>query len=45
MDHLLDRFFGSSPGDLALALLADSRLSKADVAKIQRLLQRRKGPQ
>lgn len=44
MDHLLDRFFGSSPGDLAVALLTDSRLSKSDVAKIQRLLQRKKGP-
>lgn len=45
MDHLLDRFFGSSPGDLAVALLTDSRLSKDDVANIQRLLQRRKGAQ
>ena len=43
MDHLVDRFFGNSPGDLAVALLDEGRLSDADVAKIQRLLQRRKG--
>jgi BlaI family transcriptional regulator, penicillinase repressor len=43
MDHLVHRFFGNSPGDLAVALLDDSRLSEGDVAKIQRLLHRRKG--
>jgi BlaI family transcriptional regulator, penicillinase repressor len=42
MRHLLDRFFGSSPGALAVALLDDTRLSEADIAKIKRLLQRRK---
>ncbi len=41
--HLLDRFFGNSPGDLAVALLDDAHLTDADVAKIKRLLQRRKG--
>ena len=43
MQHLLDRFFGNSPGDLAVALLDESPLSDSDVAKIKRLLQRRKG--
>jgi BlaI family transcriptional regulator, penicillinase repressor len=38
--HLLDRFFASSPGALAVALLDDTRLSEADVAKIQRMLAR-----
>lgn len=43
MQHLLDRFYGNSAGDLAVALLDQARLSEADVAKIQRMLQRRKG--
>ena len=43
MRHLVDRFFGNSPGDLAVALLDDARLSGPDVAKIKRLLARRKG--
>jgi predicted transcriptional regulator len=43
MQHLLDRFYGNSPGDLALALLDQARLSDADISKIKRLLQRRKG--
>lgn len=43
MQHLLDRFFGKSPGDLAVALLNDAPLSDGDIAKIKRLLQRRKG--
>lgn len=41
--YLIDRFFGNSPGNLAVALLGDTRLSDADVDKIKRLLQRRKG--
>lgn len=42
--HLLDRFFGSSPGALAVTLLDDTRLSDADIAKIKRMLARnRKG--
>jgi predicted transcriptional regulator len=42
MQHLLDRFFGSSAGDLAVALLDEAPLSDADVSKIARILQRRK---
>jgi predicted transcriptional regulator len=42
MHHPLDRFFGNSAGDLAVALLDEARLSDTDVAKIKRLLQRRK---
>ncbi len=43
MQHLLDRFFANSPGDLAVALLDGARLSDADATKIKRLLERRKG--
>lgn len=42
MQHLLDRFFGSSAGDLAVALLDEAPLSSADVSKIESILQRRK---
>lgn len=42
MQHLLDRFFANSPGDLAVALLDGARLSNADATKIKRLLERRK---
>ena len=42
MQHLLDRFFGNSPGELAAALLDHARLSDSDAAKIKRLLARRK---
>lgn len=46
MRHLLDRFFGSSPGALAVTLLDDTRLSEDDVTKIKRMLSRnRKGSQ
>ena len=38
--HLLDRFFGSSPGALAVTLLDDTLLSDEDVAKIKRMLAR-----
>ena len=42
--HLLDRFFGSSPGALAVTLLDDTKLTDDDIAKIQQLLVRnRKG--
>jgi BlaI family penicillinase repressor len=44
LDTLLERFFGSSPGVLALALLEDERLSHDDVAAIKRLLTRKKRP-
>jgi predicted transcriptional regulator len=42
MQHLLDRFFGSSPGDLAVALLDEAQLSDAEIDKINALLRRRK---
>lgn len=46
MHHLLDRFFGNSPGALAVTLLDDTKLSEGDAAKIKRLLVRnRKGSQ
>ena len=42
--HLLDRFFGSSPGALAVTLLDDTQLTDDDIAKIKRMLARnRKG--
>lgn len=42
--HLLDRFFGSSPGALAVTLLDDTQLTDDDLAKIKALLARnRKG--
>jgi len=42
LDTLLERFFGSSPGVLALALLEDERLSDDDVANLKRVLARKK---
>ncbi len=46
MHHLLDRFFGNSPGALAVTLLDDTRLSDDDIAKLKRMLARnRKGSQ
>jgi predicted transcriptional regulator len=45
MHHVLDRFFGNSPGALAVTLLDDTRLNDQDIAKIKRLLTRnRKAP-
>jgi BlaI family transcriptional regulator, penicillinase repressor len=38
--HLLDRFFGSSPGALAVTLLDDTHLTDDDVARIKALLAR-----
>jgi predicted transcriptional regulator len=38
--HVLDRFFGSSPGALAVSLLGDKRLSDRDLAHIKRILAR-----
>ena len=38
VSHVLDRFFGSSPGALAVSLLDDTRLSDDDIVKIKRLL-------
>jgi predicted transcriptional regulator len=40
--HVLDRFFGSSPGALAVTLLDDARLSDADLAQIKQVLARRR---
>ena len=46
MRHLLDSFFRSSPGALAVTLLDDTRLSEDDITKIKRMLTRnRKGSQ
>ena len=42
LDTLLERFFGSSPGVLALALLEDERLSEKDVAALRRVLARKR---
>lgn len=39
LDTLLDRFFGSSPGVLALTLLEDKRLSKKDFARLKQVLE------
>jgi predicted transcriptional regulator len=40
--HLLDRFFGNSPGALAVTLLNDTPLSDNDVAEIQRIISRKR---
>lgn len=40
LSHLLDRFFGNSPGALAVTLLDDVRLDAADADKIKKLLAR-----
>lgn len=40
--HLLNRFFGNSPGALAVSLLDDARLSESDLAAIKRIVERRK---
>ncbi|MBV8345318.1 MAG: BlaI/MecI/CopY family transcriptional regulator [Candidatus Eremiobacteraeota bacterium] len=40
--HVLDRFFASSPGALAVALLDDARLSDGDLAQVKRILARRR---
>jgi predicted transcriptional regulator len=42
MDHLLDRFFGNSPGALAVTLIDDTRLNEGDVAEIKRILARKR---
>lgn len=38
--HVLDRFFGSSPGALAVTLLDDARLSDDDLAHIKKAIAR-----
>jgi predicted transcriptional regulator len=40
--QLLRRFFGNSPGQLAVSLLDDAKLSDADVARIQKALARKR---
>ena len=42
LDALLERFFRSSPGDLALRLLQDERLSAEEIAAIKRAIARKK---
>jgi predicted transcriptional regulator len=42
IDQLLGRFFGNSPGALAVALLDETPLKKDDLAKIEQLLSKRK---
>jgi predicted transcriptional regulator len=45
LDTLLERFFGSSPGVLALTLLEDERLSDEDIARFKCVIARkRKSP-
>ncbi len=39
---LLERFFGSSPGVLALTLLEDERLSDKDIGDLKRMIERRR---
>jgi predicted transcriptional regulator len=43
--HVLDRFFASSPGALAVTLLDDARLSDDDLAHVRRILARRRKEQ
>jgi predicted transcriptional regulator len=43
--HVLDRFFASSPGALAVTLLDDARLSDDDLAHVRRILERRRKEQ
>lgn len=40
--HLLQRFFGNSPGKLAVTLLDEARLSEAELARIQKALARKR---
>lgn len=40
--QLLQRFFGNSPGKLAVTLLDEARLSDEDVARIQKALARKR---
>jgi predicted transcriptional regulator len=39
--QLLSRFFGNSPGELAVTLLDDRQLTQADVEQIQKVLARK----
>jgi predicted transcriptional regulator len=40
--HVLDRFFGSSPGALAVTLIDDAQLTERDLAEIRRVLARKR---
>lgn len=40
--HVLDRFFGSSPGALAVALIDDAQLTPDDLAEIRRVIARKR---
>ena len=40
--QLVRRFFGDSPGELAVQLLDDTKLTEEDVARVQRALSRRR---
>jgi predicted transcriptional regulator len=41
--QVLDRFFGNSPGALAVTLLHDARLSDEDIAQLEQLLSKQRG--
>lgn len=40
--YLLDRFFGNSPGALAVTLLDDTRLTDDDLAQIEKMIARQR---
>lgn len=40
MSHLLGRFFGNSPGAMAVSLLDDTRLTREDVEQLEKILAR-----
>ncbi len=42
LDTLLERFFGNSPGVLALSLLEDERLSGKDIARLKQVIERKR---
>lgn len=42
VQQLLRRFFGDSPGQLAVTLLDDAKLADADLARIQKALARKR---
>jgi predicted transcriptional regulator len=44
MRYLLGRFFGDSPGALAVTLLDDADLTDADLANIRQIISKRRGP-
>jgi predicted transcriptional regulator len=41
LDALLEKFFASSPGVLALTLLEDKRLSKKDLARLKAVIEQK----